>query len=378
MKPALLLNVGNIVALGVGMAGCVSEPQTAPTARGGASSQEYLVPMGAVPLRGVEGRLDHLAADPQSGRLFVAALENHTVEVLDLFRLKRLHSIPGLSEPQGLLVVGESRLLLVCSRGDGTCRSFDADTFEEGPWVDLGRNADNVRYDRPRHTAYVGSGAEPGPGLLSAIDLAALLPAQRGGIPAAPRSRADLLLDRPRQADVQAEITLAAHPESFQLDAANHRIFVNIPDEHHVAVIDVQTNGMTVTAKWPVTAAEKNFPMALDAGCSRLFVVCRKPACVLAYDTQTGKMLSSTPCVGDSDDAFFDTATRRLYVIGGEGFVDAFGWDDKADRLVLLTRGPTAPKARTGLFIPALRTLAVVVPHTANEAAAVRLYRVAP
>ena len=37
-----------------------------------------------IPLPGVEGRIDHLALDSSAERLFVCALGNNTVEVLDL------------------------------------------------------------------------------------------------------------------------------------------------------------------------------------------------------------------------------------------------------------------------------------------------------
>ena len=181
---------------------------------------EPLVQIGSIPLKGVEGRLDHLTFDTPSQRLFVAALENHSVEVVDLAKRRRVHQITGISEPQGLLCIPGKDRLLVCSRGDGTCRSFDATTFQEGPWIDLGRNADNARFDPEAQLIYVGSGGEPGNGLLSAIDLVSLLPAAQGGQPAPPHSPADFLLDRPRQADPRMEIQLPAHPESFQLDPA--------------------------------------------------------------------------------------------------------------------------------------------------------------
>jgi len=196
-------------------------------------------------LDGVEGRLDHLAVDVQSQHLFVSGLENHTVEVVDLAKRRRIHEITSVSEPQGLVFIPEKNRLIVCSRGDGTCRSFDANTFEEGPWVDLGRNADNVRFDAGAKIIYVGSAGEPGNGLFSAIGLASLLPVGQGGQLAEPHSPADFLLDRPRQADIKMEIQLPAHPESFQLDPANHRIYVNVPDEHQIAVFNVTSTNLT-------------------------------------------------------------------------------------------------------------------------------------
>jgi hypothetical protein len=342
------------------------------------SSQEPLTPAGSVSLEKVEGRLDHMAADVKSQRLFVAALENHSIEVIDLAKKMRIHRISGICEPQGLLFVPKFKRLLVCSRGDGTIRSFDSETFQEGLWIDLGRNADNVRLDAKMGVVYVGSGAEPGPGLLSAVDLVALLPLEQGGKAAEPKSKADLLKDRPRQADAKTEINLEGHPESFQVDADNSRIFVNVPDGHQVAVVNVKGNALSVSATWPVAAAEKNFPMALDSASGRLYVVCRKPAVILVFDTATGKLLSQTPCVGDSDDVFVDAVRRRLYVIGGEGFVEAYDTSKTAGVLTRLTRIPTAPKSRTGLFIPDLKLLAVAVPRLADKPATLLLYNINP
>ena len=339
---------------------------------------EPLVQIGSIPLKGVEGRLDHLTFDTRSQRLFVAALENHSVEVVDLAKRRRVHQITGISEPQGLLYIPEKNRLLVCSRGDGTCRSFDATTFQEGPWIDLGRNADNVRFDPEAQVIYVGSGGEPGNGLLSAIDLVSLLPAAQGGQPAPPHSPADFLLDRPRQADPKMEIQLPAHPESFQLDPANRRLLVNIPDEHQIAVLQIGTNGFTNAAAWPVTVGEKNFPMALDPASARLFIACRKPPLLAVYDSRAGSLLSQTPCVGDADDMFYDAKLKRVYVIGGEGFVDVFQLSDTSQEPARLAHLPTAPRARTGLFIPELRMLTVAAPHTTNRPAAVLLFQAKP
>jgi hypothetical protein len=342
------------------------------------AASEPLVQIASIPLKGVQGRLDHLTFDCRPQRLFVAALENHSVEVVDLPRRRRVHQITGISEPQGLLCIPEKNRLLVCSRGDGTCRSFDATTFQEGPWIDLGRNADNLRFDPDEQTIYVGSGGEPGNGLLSSLDLLSLLPAAQAGQPAQPHSPADFLLNRPRQADPKMETQLPAHPESFQLDRANRRLFVNIPDEHQIAVLQIGTNTLTNASSWPVTVGEKNFPMTLDTASARLYIACRKPPLLTVYDTGTGALLSQTPCVGDADDMFYDANLKRVYVIGGEGFVDAFQASSTSPEPARLSRLPTAPRARTGLFIPDLQMLAVATPHTTNRPAAVLLFQTKP
>lgn len=342
------------------------------------SGAPCLTPAGSVPLDGVEGRLDHLAVDVRSQRLFVSGLENHTIEVIDLAKRQRIREITGVSEPQGLVFIPEKNRLIVCSRGDGTCRSFDASTFAEGPWVDLGRNADNVRFDAGDKMIFAGSGGEPGNGLLSAMDLASLLPVEEGGQPAEPHSPADFLFDRPQQADPKLEIELPGHPESFQLDPANRRIYVNVPDARRIAVLDMTPTNLILAANWPVTVSEKNFAMTLNAAAGRLYIAGRKPPLLVSYDTHTGRMLSQTPCVGDTDDMFYDATLKRIYLIGGEGFVEVFQVPATGEELTRLARVPTALRARTGLFIPDLQTVVVARPHTTNGPAALLLFHVKP
>ena len=104
---------------------------------------------------------------------------------------------------------------------------------------------------------------------------------------------------------------------------------------------------MKVIATWPVANARANYPMALDEAHHRVFVGCRKPARVLAFDTTTGKQIGSADIVGDTDDMFFDARRSRLYVIGGEGFIDVLD-TSAAGSPTRLVRVEGAPGARNG------------------------------
>ena len=130
---------------------------------------------------------------------------------------------------------------------------------------------------------------------------------------------------------------------------------------------------MKVVATWPIVGAAANFPMAFDEANHRLYVGCRRPAKVLVYDTASGRAVGSFDIVGDTDDLFFDSARKRLYVAGGEGFVDVFGEapDGSMNRRAHM---PTAAGARTALFVPQLNRLYVAVPHRDTQRAEVRVY----
>ena len=118
--------------------------------------------------------------------------------------------------------------------------------------------------------------------------------------------------------------------------------------------------------------------MAFDPVSNRVVVATRKPPWLVEYDAATGRVVSQTSCVGDADDLFCDVKTRRIYVIGGEGFIDVFQRLENAHEPVRLAGVPTAFRARTGLHIPELSLLVIAVPHTTNGPAALLLFRTNP
>jgi len=342
----------------------------------GASASPRLPLVGMIPMNGVEGRFDHFAYDATTKRLFVSGLENRTVEVVDVAKRRRVGRILGVFEPQGLLVVPLSHRLIVASRGDGTVRSFDTRTLREGPWLDLGRNADNVRFDAASETVFVGSNGEPGAGKLSAIALGALLPRAQGGQVIEPRSPADLFPlyapKAPRQASPKFELDLPSHPESMQVDRKRGELFVNVPDEHCIAQVKIEKTGFRIIHRFSVPY-KKNFPMALDSASNRLFVACRIPARLLIYNTLTGQKTADVPCVGDADEVYFDAKAGRIIIVGGQGAVDVFRV--KGNALALESHTPTAPHARTGAYLPSLGLLVVAAPHTPGHRAQLLVYR---
>ena len=295
-----------------------------------------------IPLPGVEGRFDHFATDAKGRRLFVAALGNNTLEVIDLAAGKRIRSIPGVRKPQGALFLGELNRLGVASGEDGAFKMFDASDFKLAKSIGSLDDADNVRYDDASTLVYVGYGD----GALAIIGA--------------------------EKIEKTGEIKLQGHPESFQLEQQGNRIFVNVPDAKQIAIVDRARRA--VTATWPMQKFQANFPMALDEANHRLFVGCRKPPRLVVLDTESGKPVADTLISGDTDDLFFDANHKRLYGICGEGFVDVV-LQVSADAYTLVEKVPTAAGTRTGFFSPELDLLFVAVPHRGNQPAEVRVLK---
>src|SRR6202166_352719 len=225
-----------------------------------------------IPLPNVGGRIDHFTFDGKRKRVIGAALGNNTVEVVDTFAGRDIHSISGAADPQGVVFVSEFNKLFVANGTDGKLRIYDGESFKLLDTVDMGEDADNVRYDPAEKRIYVAFGGDEGGGI-SVLDAAS----------------------GKRLEDVAK---LDAHPESFQIATSKPVIYANIATKAKVVVIDRKTHKVT---DWPLKTGKANYPMALDEADHRLFVVTRKPAQVVVLDTESGATIASVPCVADSD-----------------------------------------------------------------------------
>lgn len=295
-----------------------------------------------VPLPGVKGRFDHFSLDAKGGRLFVAALGNDTLEVLDVRAGKRLKSIGGIPMPTGVVYLSQTDRIGVASGGAGSFELLEGGDYSLASAVSSLDDADNVRWDAKAHRVYIGYGE----GALAIVD--------------------------PETAKRVASVSLPAHPESFQLESKGSRIFVNTPGAGTIEVVDRAKE--RVVATWRLTEAAANFPMALDEDHARLFVGCRRPPTLLVLDTASWKPVTHVPICGDTDDLFYDRTRKRLYVSCGEGFLDVIDQRDP-DRYRRRERVPTRAGARTSLYSAESDELYLAVPARGAREAEIRIYR---
>jgi DNA-binding beta-propeller fold protein YncE len=287
-----------------------SSAQQAPTSE----KPRPLVLTEAIPTPGVQGRFDHFGFDGKN-QLFVSALGNNSVEVIDISGRIRSRSITEIPNPQGVVYAPDVKKLFVAS-SKGKLRIFDGTNFDLIQEIDFHCDVDNLRYDPAEHRVYVGYGED-----------------ETGAI---------AMVDATTNERLPEEYKLGAHPESFQLESAGPHIYVNLPDLKQIAVVDRKTRAIT---RWSMTL-EHNFPMALDEEHHRLFVATHEPARLAVFDTNSGRQLAALPCVQDADDVYYDSSRKRIYVPGGEGYISVFQQTDP-DHYELLAKVPSTLGART-------------------------------
>jgi DNA-binding beta-propeller fold protein YncE len=274
----------------------------------------------------VHGRIDHLAVDLKRHRLYVAELGNDSVGVVDLEAGRLTQTLRDLKEPQGIGYESLSDTLYVANARDGSVRLFKGEDLAPLASVDLGEDADNVRIDELTHRIWVGYGS----GALAVIDA---------------NSRRKV-----------ADIPLGAHPESFRLQPAGAKIYVNVPDAGEIAVVD--RNAGKQVATWKTNDLRSNYPLALDEN-GRVLAVFRHPARLAVFRPQDGQRVQALETCSDSDDLFVDAKRHRVYVTCGEGVIDVFSHDANGYRHT--GKLATSSGARTSLFVPQLDRLYLAV-----------------
>ena len=245
-----------------------------------------------IPLPGVYGRMDHYGWDSKRGLLIVSALGNNTVEIVDQWR--RAHTIEGLEHPQASVYVPGTDRIAVSSQS-GKLRFYDAGSYALLKTLDFGAgaNTDNMRYDAAARLLYVGYGDRER-GAIAAVD--------------------------PTTMDRREEFRVGSHPESFQLENSGSRIFVNLPDQEAVGVIDRASGNVT---KWKISGNRNSHSLAFDEISHRLFTAALQPGRFAVVDSESGRLVASLPCVLGVDDLWFDPARKRIYATGA-GAIDVF------------------------------------------------------
>ncbi|MGC3958569.1 MAG: YncE family protein [Verrucomicrobiota bacterium] len=309
-----------------------------------AEADSALILSKIIPLPGVKGRFDHFALDAKGKRLFVAALGNDTLEVIDLAAGQRLKSVTGMRMPTGVLYLPEQNEIVVANGSDGTVKFLDGADYALVKSIGALDDADNLRFDATHRHIYAGYGD----GALAVIDAAKM---KRIG-----------------------DIPLKGHPESFQLATDNNQIFVNVPDTKQVAVVDRAQQ--KVVAEWHFEKVTANFPMALDETHRRLFIGGRQPPWLVIADAESGRLIKVHTISGDTDDLFYDAKRQRIYISCGAGFIDVVAQKDR-DTYETLEQVPTRAGARTSFFSAELDRLFLAVPQRTGQDAEIRIYEFA-
>ncbi len=314
---------------------------------------EPLTLVQTVPLPALrEGDFDHFAVDLAGHRLFLTA-EQGVVEVFDLRTNKLIQTLTDLKEPHSIVYRADIKKFFVVDGGAAALKIYDGDSYKPLDSVKLTEDADSMAYDPISKYMYIvngGRAAHTPYSLISVVDTTSAK----------------------KLADIKIETNRV---EALAVAKSGPRLFANLTGINAVGVIDRKTH--MILATWSVAAtAEQNVPLAFDEADHRLLLVSRKPSTLIVLNSDSGKVVTTLPCVDMVDDIAYDPKTRRIYAPGTE-FVDVFQQSD-ADRYERIGYVVGAFRAKTAILVPAMGKYYLAAPRHGDKAAELRMYKVTP
>lgn len=302
-------------------------------------------------MQNVTGKIGQLGMDLVSGRLYVAAKNMGTVEMMDAGLLKQLSPITELSEPQGILVVSDLRRLVVSCTGDNSVSVFtladDGQPAAERK-LEFSGECDPLGYDAAAKRVYVGHGKN-----LGSFNI--------------------------ETGEKGPSLELPGMPEGFVVDATSDRVFVNIAKAGTVLALKRSASGeLKKDAEWKIKDLTDNYPMAFDPVRGHLFTVTRNPSKLVVLDTKAdGKQVAAFNCTDDCDTLWWDSVQKRIFAACGGGKVDVFQVD-AAGEYKPLHQEQTNIGCRTSIFVPEQRRLVVAAPKVGEDPVFLYIFIVGP
>src|SRR5207249_955515 len=166
-------------------------------------------------------------------------------------------------------------------------------------------------------------------------------------------------------------VKLSAHPESFQLDKKNGKLYVNLPEAENISVIDLKS--FKIVDTWKLNGLKANFPMTLNTSDNQVIVGFRHPAVLVVFNNRTGKQITRCDLVGDTDDVFYDEKTQQVFASGGEGFINVFKKQNN-NSYKKIANISTRSGARTSFLISSLRKFVVAERAAGGKGAGIAIY----
>jgi hypothetical protein len=228
---------------------------------------------------GGAGSFDYVYADEAGRRLYIPRMGNPgRVTVFDLDTLEPAGEIPN-ANGHGAAVDAKS------GHGFATSKPvvmWDSKTLAAIKTIDVQGNPDGLMFDPFNQRVYILSHSAPNATVIDTKD-----------------------------GSVLGAIDLGGAPEQAVSDGKGH-IYIDIEDEHSIAVVDART--MKVTANYDLAGKGAQCAgLAIDVKNNILFAACRSPQNMVILSAADGKILETLPIGAGTDGAAFNPKTMEAF-----------------------------------------------------------------
>src|SRR5215469_9957898 len=285
----------------------------AATTQSGGSSGYHLLK--TIPVPGDTG-WDYLKFDPSSHRLYISRGDH--VAVVNVETGKVVADIGGMQRIHGIVLAPEFNRGFVTDGQAAKVWIFNLKTLKVTGSAPAAPDADGEVYDTATKRVFTMNGD----------------------------SKSSTVIDA-KTGKVLSTIDLGGGPEFPVADGQGH-VYANIEDKSEIVEID--SNTMKITNRWPLAPAESPSGLAIDTTNHILFSGCHNKMMAIV-DASTGKVIA-TPAIGQGVDATrFDPGTGDAFSSNGDGTLTVIH-EDSPTQFSVVDNVQTERGARTMALDP--------------------------
>ena len=259
---------------------------------------------------------DYLKFDPTSRRLFIS--HGTHVVVVDVDSGKVVGDIGGMQGIHGIVLAPEFNRGFVTDGRAAKVWIFDLKTLQVTGSAPADPDADGEVYDPASKRVFTMNGD----------------------------SKTSTVIDA-KSGKVVGHIDLGGQPEFPVADGKGH-VYANI--ESTSEIVEIDSNTMKITHRWPLAPAQSPSGLAIDAEHGILFSGCHNKMMAIV-DANTGKVIA-TPPIGQGVDATrFDPGTGYAFSSNGDGTLTVIH-EDSPTQFSVVENVTTERGARTMALDP--------------------------
>jgi YVTN family beta-propeller protein len=249
------------------------------------------VPLSVAP--GGKEYFDYITIDPTMRRLYLS--HGTEIKVVDADNYAVVGTISGLERCHGIALVKDLGKGFITDGNLGKVVIFDIATLRVTGEVKAEPDADCIVYDPASKRIFSFNGD----------------------------SKDTTVID-PTKGTVVKTIPLGGGPEYAVADGQGI-VYNNNEETNEVVTID--SEALTIKARWPVAPAGAPTALAMDRAHRRLFSAGRNPKFLVVMNADNGKVIQSFPISGGADAIVFEPETGLIFTSTRDGIIHIFHED---------------------------------------------------
>lgn len=237
-----------------------------------------------ITLSNVNGRVSNICVNAAGHIAYVAAIEDNSVQIIDLNTGIVVHSIKNIYEPKEILFIPKQEEIFIIT-GSRKCYFYSTKTFEKIAAIRLMAEANAAIYDSIEEKIYLGYGEN------------------------------EMIVLNTDSHKETGFTLLAGSVEYFQSDKSTGKLYINSPESYSLIMFDLKLFRAMQRFQYDYELARQ---IAIDTVKHRIFLCYKNKQKLLVINGKTGRKQEQDIPLKNIQNLYYHYSTHNLFISNGE------------------------------------------------------------